>query len=129
MRTNIYSLLLLAVIAVSSCTKDNNSTPEPINRRVIKVDGPARGLIGDSIRLQVSWPYSSGCDVFEKFATEKNGPVFSIKGWGYYYKGTCTQDAGIKKKEYVFYTAFAGTYHLNFINPDGSIIQHVLLIE
>ncbi|RYD79672.1 MAG: hypothetical protein EOP53_09285 [Sphingobacteriales bacterium] len=129
MKAIILSALMLSFTVFVGCKKNDADTIELSGRTMIKVEGASKGLMGDSIRLQVSWPYSSGCDVFENFTTDKAGAHYTIKGWGYMHNQICTQDAGVKKKEYVFYTAIAGSYLLTFINPDGTTIEHSLSIE
>ncbi len=122
------AFLLMLVLTFMACKKD---APGPDYRHwsVIEVDGAQQASIGETVSLLVSWPYSSGCDVMDKFLTKKEAMLFTITALGYTEDAICTQDAGIKTKEYSFVATSAGSYTLEFLNPDGSVITHVILVQ
>ncbi len=121
--------LLIIALLFNSCKKENAEDINYTHWPVVQVDGVQQATIGQNITLTVHWPYSSGCDIVDKFETKKLGSVYSIKTLGYYEDKICTQDAGIKTITYLFSATSAGTYDLNFENPDGSVITHTILVQ
>ncbi len=122
------SFLVIASLFIS-CKKNEPTGPNYVHWPVVEVNGAQQANIGQAVSLQVSWPYSSGCDIMDKFAIKKFGNSYQIKALGYYDNVICTQDAGIKTRAYPFIESAAGNYELNFENPDGSVITHTILVQ
>lgn len=128
-KLKIAAYYLVITLLIASCKKTDPVYPDYTHWPVVEVDGSQQATVAQPVSLIVSWPYSSGCDVMDKFETKKLGNIYSIKALGYYNDVICTQDAGIKTREYIFQAAAAGTYELNFENPDGSVITHTILVQ
>ena len=125
----IYSLCLFSVAALFTACKKDSPDQDYGHWPVVDVEGAQQAAVADTVRLLVSWPYSSGCDVMDKFQTKKEGTLHTITALGYTEVAICTQDAGIKTKEYLFVATSAGNYTLDFVNPDGSVISHPILVQ
>lgn len=122
------AILLVLATAFTACKKD--SPEQDYNHwPVIEINGVQQAAVADTVSLLVSWPYSSGCDVMDKFLTKKEGTLHTITALGYTEDAICTQDAGIKTKEYLFVATSPGNYTLDFVNPDGSVITHPILVQ
>ena len=121
--------LIIVALIFNSCKKDSAEEVNYTHWPIVQVDGAQQAIVGQNIMLTVHWPYSSGCDVLEKFDTKNVATVYTIKALGYYQNSICTQDAGIKTKEYLFSASVAGSYELNFVNPNGSVITHLILVQ
>lgn len=125
MRQLIFFIMILLTV---SCNKD----PKTVDMRqwqMTKVEGAITGAISQQIALTVSWPYSSGCDVLDKFEESRNGNIIIIKAYGHREEGICTMDAGIKTKIYNFVSTNTGTFELRFTNVDNSFISHTVTIN
>jgi hypothetical protein len=125
----IFTAYLLATVFLFSCKKNEAPLPDYTHWPVVDVSGDQQASVGENIRITVSWPYSSGCDVLEKFNTKKEGNLYIITALGYYTNTICTQDVGIKTKEYIFSVNYPGTYDLDFVNPDGTVITHTVIVQ
>jgi len=125
-RIIIIGLTIVGFIGCSKENKDNNIiySAWPI----AKVEGATTGTINQPIPITVSWPYSSGCDLVDKFAESNAGNTVTITTLGYKSKGICTMDTGIKTIIYNFTTKKSGVYELKFVNHD-SFITHVVIIN
>jgi hypothetical protein len=128
-KINFTAYLLVIVLQFTACKKDDSSFQDYTPWPVTSVAGTQQASVGQSITLTVSWPYSSGCDVMDKFNTKKTGTTYTITALGYYDKVICTQDVGIKTTEYIFSASAAGNYTLDFVNPDGSVVTHTILVQ
>lgn len=126
----IFALCVLTLLSFSSCSKDE---PEVVYHHwmVTKVESAGTASIAAPLTLEVSWPFTSGCDVMDRFevTTGLSTTELNIKAMGYTRTGACTDDAGIKKTDYNFTATKPGTYTLNFQNPDGSVVAHVVVVN
>lgn len=126
----LFALCVLALLTCSSCSKDE---PEVVYHHwmVTKVESAGTTSVAAPLILEVSWPYRSGCDVMDRFEVTAglSTTVLTIKSMGYTTTGACTDDAGIKKTNYSFTATKPGTYTLNFENPDGSVVEHVVVVN
>jgi hypothetical protein len=120
----------LAVVGFIGCAKDKDKNNDNVYSSwpIIKVDGATRCTINQSIPITVSWPFTSGCDLVDKFAESSNGNTLTITTLGYTVKAYCTMDAGVKTIVYNFKPTKAGVYELKFVNND-SFIPHVVTIN
>jgi hypothetical protein len=123
MRTIFCALLLILVV---SCNKEKQDFEQ---WNIIKVEGPATGTIHQALELKVYWPYSSGCDVVDRFEEFIEGNIINVKAYGHTANGICTADAGVKNKIYTFIPASSGIFEFRFSNKDNSIISHVVVIN
>lgn len=127
MRQLIISMLILFTV---SCNKNKDSIIIDVRQwQMTKVVGASTGTINQQIALTVSWPYSSGCDVLDKFEESRNGNIIIVKAYGHSEDGPCTMDAGYKTKIYNFVSTQTGTFELRFTNIDNSFISHTVTIN
>jgi len=123
-------LFLLAISSLLSCKKDSQDNTF-IQHDMSAVSGPASGAVNEAVVLTVSYPYSNGCDVIDKFEQETNGSIVSIKAYSKPVpkNAVCTQDTGTKTTSYNFVSSTTGTFELRFFNRDGSFISHTIVVQ
>jgi hypothetical protein len=76
----------------------------------------------------VYWPYTSGCDVVEKFEVNIDANIIWVKAFGYYNNMVCTKDVGIKTKNFSIIPSSKGIFKIRFVNKDNSYIYHTLSV-
>lgn len=120
---------LLLAACLFSCKKSGEPGISYTQWMVTSVAGEHATPHNQSLSITVYWPYSSGCDVVDKFEEERQGNIILIKTFGYTKGGVCTMDAGIKSAVYHFSAASAGTYELRFLNIDHSYVSHSVTVN
>lgn len=121
--------LVLFTICFFSCKKSGEPVVLYTQWTVTSVAGEHATLRNQSLPITVYWPYSSGCDVVDKFEEERQGNIILVKTFGYVRGGVCTMDAGIKSTVYHFTPVSKGTYELRFLNIDHTYISHSVIVN
>ncbi len=123
--------ILISIGFISCKKRDNhNSSIEPAQWNMTKVDGNGSGIVNQLIPLLVYYPTSSGCDILDSFTQSYQGNIILIKAFGHTNTSSiCTQDASIKTKTFNFEPIAKGTYELRFVNKDNSYISHMLIVN
>jgi hypothetical protein len=118
------------ILILFSCRKSNDiSGIDYTQWPISKVEGPIVANAKELIELKVYWPYSSGCDILDKFEIYKTGNIINIIAYGHTAADVCTQDAGLKTRTYNFSSTVPGVFELRFLNKDNSYITHIVTIN
>lgn len=120
---------ILCIVSFLSCKKEETQDPVYFQRIITKVEGDTTGTVNQVIDITVYWPFSSGCDILDRFEEQRTGSTLTIKAIGHFYNGVCTQDAGIKTRIYKFSSSVKGNFELRFYNPDNTFITHRVIIN
>lgn len=117
-------LFIFSMLIFAACKKENDApqvvySAWPVN----KIEGATIGSVNQEIPITVSWPYSTGCDIVDKFHESPSANTVTVTTLGYTIKGPCTMDAGVKTSTYRFKATSAGTYTLKFVNNDAFICR------
>ncbi|MEO5943759.1 MAG: hypothetical protein ABIP30_07290 [Ferruginibacter sp.] len=124
-----YPFLILLSIFLFSCSKNNEPKILLSQWNITNIDGQAAAKKNEPVSLTVYWPFSSGCDILDKFESSQQGNIIIIKAYGHTSGGICTMNAGIKTKVYTFTPSGVGNFELRFISRDSSIISHLITVN
>lgn len=130
MKSKIRLILTVLSLIIFSCSKDHDDNCiENKTEYVTAVNSPSTGIMNESINIEVSFGVHNGYGNFGKFIENGNENTKTIEVEARYDGCYCTQDAPIRKVNYVFKTQNPGNYILKFKSSPTEFITVNLTIS
>ncbi len=108
-------LLLLFPLLFVGCHGDEEEVvPLAKPTSVIKVEGPATAVVGESVALEVYFVVANGCGQLGSFGTTTLDSVVTIAVYPVYAGQACTLNLPTRKAIYTYTPVSKGTHTLKF---------------
>lgn len=132
-RKNLILLIQALVFGTMiSCTGTEDKEEECITTKteyITAVNAPNKGMVGETVNIEVNFRVFNGCGGFSKFIQAENGNIRTITVEAKYEGCFCTQDIPIRMATYAFKTNNPGNYELKFKSSPTEFITVNLSIN
>ena len=132
MKSKLILLVAVAFLALQcSTTKDTEDqdcerTAETV---VIDVKGNTETEVNKDLILEVFFPVSNGCGLFNEFKETIDGKIITVSVEAIYKGCICTMDVPTRVALYTFTPTEAGVYTLRFKSTTDTFIEKTITVN
>ncbi len=118
-------------IFTTSCTSNGSGDNciSYVQAKIENVSIPEIGIKNQNIPVNIYFQCINGCGEFRSIEETNNGKVKVLKVIAKYEGCLCTQVLKTINHTYNFIATDTGTYTVNFLQPDSTVISHSIVIK
>jgi hypothetical protein len=125
-----FSLIALGAAALSGCL----TTQEPTCNStgyvpIVGATGPKTVGINQPAVFTISYTLGSSCGTLGEVTAVPNGNVVQVGVAGVYTGCACTTTTTVSQTTYQFQTATTGTYRIQFLSGNNSVITDTVVVK
>jgi hypothetical protein len=131
MKKLLHPLILLLLLALTGCSKDDDAEIiiEKEATPVVDVIIPEGATAGVPVPVKVYFVVNSGCGRFKRFSESINGNTYTIAVHPYYVSGPCTLNIPVLQSDYTFTPKTAGVYTFRFWQSHDKYLERTITVK